>query len=238
MQFWAIKWMQKLTIYDVQFPQAMTDLIDINLNGTLYFTRIGLAYLNADAQGTVTSATNGSLTFSKSLTLVSSAAGFKESPGLCAYSASKHGIIGVVRALRGLTPQLYNVRVNAICPWATDTAMIAQVVDLWKRSGMPLNTADDIALFNIQCAADPRLNGRSVFVGGGKGFDIEEGIDRLEPEWLGKKQSDDFLRQAEVFGSVSDEARPIPALICLTCHREIGRNENPLVRNYTRGEQS
>lgn len=67
-----------------------------------------------------------------------------------------------------------------------------------------------IALFNIQCAADPRLNGRSVFAGGDKGFDIEESLDRLEPEWLGKKLSDDFLRQAEVFGYVSDEARLIP----------------------------
>ena len=55
----------------------------------------------------------------------------------------------------------------------TGTAMIAQAVDLWKRSGMPLDMADDIALFNIQCAADPRLNGRSVFAGGDKGFNIE-----------------------------------------------------------------
>jgi NAD(P)-dependent dehydrogenase (short-subunit alcohol dehydrogenase family) len=37
---------------------------------------------------------------SKSLTLVSSVAGFTEAPGLAVYSAGKHGVYGLMRALR------------------------------------------------------------------------------------------------------------------------------------------
>lgn len=36
----------------------------------------------------------------KSLTLVSSVAGFTEAPGLAVYSAGKHGVYGLMRALR------------------------------------------------------------------------------------------------------------------------------------------
>ena len=44
--------------------------------------------------------TDGPGDATKSLTLVSSVAGFTEAPGLAVYSAGKHGVYGLMRALR------------------------------------------------------------------------------------------------------------------------------------------
>jgi NAD(P)-dependent dehydrogenase (short-subunit alcohol dehydrogenase family) len=97
-------------------------VVDINLNGSIYFARLAVAYLKEgyDWDATVAAAaaakTNpGQITSSKSITLVSSVAGFKESPGLFAYSAAKHGVLGLMRALRPFVAPLYGLRVNVIC---------------------------------------------------------------------------------------------------------------------------
>ena len=90
-------------------------MIDINLNGTLYFARLAVAYLKEKHTFDEQSTTAENITSPKCITLVSSVAGFKESPGLFAYSAAKHGVMGLMRALRPFTSQLYGLRVNAIC---------------------------------------------------------------------------------------------------------------------------
>jgi hypothetical protein len=81
--------------------------------------------------------------------------------------------------------------------------MIAAYLHLFKKNGIPLNTPDDVALYTQQAACDPSLNGKNVYVGGGKGFDIEEGLDRTLPQWLGQENLDGWKLQADVFGKVS-----------------------------------
>lgn len=92
-------------------------MVDINLNGTLYFARLAVAYLKENHKFDSSSTTAESITSSKCITLVSSVAGFKESPGLFAYSAAKHGVMGLMRSLRGYVAPLYGLRVNAICTY-------------------------------------------------------------------------------------------------------------------------
>jgi NAD(P)-dependent dehydrogenase (short-subunit alcohol dehydrogenase family) len=90
-------------------------VVDINLNGSLYFARLAVAYLKEKHTFDRSATTATSITSSKCITLVASVAGFKESPGLFAYSAAKHGVMGLMRALRPFTAPVYGVRVNAIC---------------------------------------------------------------------------------------------------------------------------
>jgi NAD(P)-dependent dehydrogenase (short-subunit alcohol dehydrogenase family) len=99
----------------LQTPTGIADVIDINLNGTLYFARLAVAYLKENHTFDRASTTAESIHSSKCITLVSSVAGFKESPGLFAYSAAKHGVMGLMRALRPFAAPLYGLRVNAIC---------------------------------------------------------------------------------------------------------------------------
>jgi NAD(P)-dependent dehydrogenase (short-subunit alcohol dehydrogenase family) len=99
----------------IQTPTGIADVIDINLNGTMYFARLALAYLKENHTFDTSSTTAASISSSKCITLVASVAGFKESPGLFAYSAAKHGVVGLMRALRPFAAPLYGIRVNTIC---------------------------------------------------------------------------------------------------------------------------
>ncbi|KAK5455139.1 hypothetical protein LTS15_005859 [Exophiala xenobiotica] len=181
-------------------PTGITDVIDINLNGTLYFARLAVAYLKEKHSFDKQSSTAENITSPKCITLVSSVAGFKESPGLFAYSAAKHGVMGLMRALRPFTPQLYGLRVNAICPWATDTQLLSGVRAEWTKNNMPMNTPEDVAKYVIQVTADPKAHGKALFVTGGNAVDIEEGLNRTEPEWLGKKNSRELNEGQVILG--------------------------------------
>lgn len=140
--------------------------------------------------------------FSKSIVLVSSIAGITEAPGLFAYSTAKHGVIGLMRALRPWAPLRYGVRVNALCPWATDTQLLG-VKEKWVKEKMPLNTPTDVGKIILQCSADRGLNGKAVFITGGRFFDTEEGVDRTLPQWMGEQNAKDFLKGQELLGLVS-----------------------------------
>lgn len=88
--------------------EPSTKEIDVNLKGTLFTARIGQHYLRKTGGGDII--------------LVSSISGFKETPGLAIYLASKHGVIGVLRGLR-LTALPEGIRINAICPSVTSMLM-------------------------------------------------------------------------------------------------------------------
>lgn len=176
----------------------MKEHVDINLTSVISFTRIALAYMAASKTPP------GDGVFSKSLCLVSSIAGITEAPGLFAYSPSKHGVIGLMRALRPWAPVRYGVRANAICPWATDTQLFAPGLrDAWHKENLPMNQPHDVAKIIVQCTADQALNGAAVFVTGGKYFDTEEGIDRTLPQWMGEKNAKEWLKGQDLLGLVS-----------------------------------
>jgi NAD(P)-dependent dehydrogenase (short-subunit alcohol dehydrogenase family) len=178
-------------------PTELKSSIDINLTSVLYFSRIALAHMKASSN-TVDDGDK----FSKSIILVSSIAGITEAPGLFAYSSAKHGVIGLMRALRPWAPSKYDVRANAICPWATDTQLLKGVRDVWIKEKMPMNSPEDVARIIIQCAADSSLNGKAVFVTGGRAFDTEEGVERTLPQWMGEQNAIEFQRGQKILGLV------------------------------------
>ncbi|KAK7425137.1 hypothetical protein QQX98_000051 [Neonectria punicea] len=184
-----------ITMDTISTPPALK-VLDVNLRGTFYFTQVALAALGHGRQSDKGAG-------DKSITLISSIAGFKESPGLFVYSASKHGVMGLMRSLRGYLPSAFNVRLNVICPWATDTPMFSNLRDAWVQENLPLNTPDEVAGIVAQCAADESIHGKAVYVAGGKGFDIEEGIDRLEAQWMGEKQARDLANGQAFLGTGS-----------------------------------
>jgi len=180
----------------VQKPSTKT--LDVNLTGTLYFSRIAAVYLKQGAGPQD----------DKSLLLVSSTAGFKETPGLFVYTASKHGSMGLLRSLRPYLPKSHNIRVNAICPWMTDTIMVEGIREDWIREGLPVNTPAAVGRVIIEVVADGESNGKAVFVEGGRGWDIEEGINRTEEQWLGANVSRTLARGQELLGDGTDWTKP------------------------------
>lgn len=143
----------------------------------------------------------------KSLVLVSSIAGFTESPGLPLYGASKHGILGLMRSLRTSLYTTHGISVSAVCPWMVRTGMVTSIAARWQRAGLAMNSADDVAnvILGLAATAD-ESNGKAIYVEGGRGWDIEEGLDRTRVEWMGREQSLAWEKGQELLSSHSDSA--------------------------------
>ncbi|KAJ5231938.1 Short-chain dehydrogenase/reductase SDR [Penicillium citrinum] len=156
-------------------------VLDVNLLGSTYVARIASVYLRHNRGPSV----------DRSILLFSCASGFKESPSLFIYQASKHGVIGLMRSLRNYisSPYKHNLRINTICPWMTETDAIRKIEDQWKQANLPTNTPRDVSSVAAGILADQSLNGTSMFVESGRAWEIEENIDRLEAEWLGEQSS-------------------------------------------------
>lgn len=198
-------------------PRKSLSVLDVNLRGPIFFARIASVYLRqpglSDKSSTVAA--------DKSLTLVSSVAGFKESPGLFVYQSAKHGVLGLMRSLRkyallrpspipsltslscrvliNATPQ--PIRTNAICPWMTRTRLVSGIEKAWDEAGLPSNSPEDVARIIVGALADDELNGEALYIEGGRAWAIEKNISDLQHVWLGQKQHDDLMRGQEVLGS-------------------------------------
>ncbi|HJP66938.1 MAG TPA: 3-oxoacyl-ACP reductase FabG [Actinomycetota bacterium] len=105
---------------------------------------------------------------------VASAAGLRGNPGQAAYTAAKHGVVGLTKSLarevgsRGVT-------VNAVCPGFVETDMVAGVADVNRQMWMNLTpvgrfaTPEEVATV-IAFLAGPEasyVNGAAIPVDGG-----------------------------------------------------------------------
>jgi len=190
---------KELTLESVRKEPDIDDSLDVNLRAPILFSRIASVYLRQQPSNEL----KADPPASKSLTLVSSVAGFTEAPGLAVYSAGKHGVYGLMRALRKvlIKSSPYPIRTNAICPWMTETRMVTGIDADWKAAGLPRNKAEDVAKVIAGVMVAEGLNGEALYVEGGRAWGIEEGIDRTQPQWMGEKQSKDFLKGQEVLGT-------------------------------------
>ena len=93
-----------------------------------------------------------------------------------------------------------DIRVNAICPWMTDTALCSGIEKDWKRANLPVNTPLDVGRIMAGVVCQAGLNGKAMYVEGGRGWEIEDNIDRLEPQWLGVEQSETLKKGQQVLG--------------------------------------
>lgn len=67
-----------------------------------------------------------------------------------------------------------------------------------------MNTPEEVAKVIVQVAADGKAHGKAVYVAGGRAFNVEEGIERLDGEWLGGEEWVEDLRRTQVLiGAVS-----------------------------------
>ena len=106
-----------------------------------------------------------------------------------------------MRSLRLVLPS-QGIRVSSVLPWMTDTIMTSGFSGAWKAAGLPVNTATHVAEVALTVASDSSINGKSFYVEGGRAWEIEENIDRLEPLWLGEGPSRRLAQGQEFLGQV------------------------------------
>lgn len=116
-------------------PDLWARMIALNLTAPFTASRLAIPAMVADGWGRVVN--------------VASTAGLKGYPYVSAYTAAKHGLVGLTRSL-GVELARTGVTVNAVCPGYTDTPMLrdaAQSVALKTRSD-PASVASNFASAN------------------------------------------------------------------------------------------
>jgi NAD(P)-dependent dehydrogenase (short-subunit alcohol dehydrogenase family) len=143
----------------------------INLSGSFYCTRAAMPYMLERGWGRVIN--------------IASIAGKTGAPYIAAYSASKHGLLGLTRSV-ALEVAAKGVTVNAICPAYVDTEMTTrgienitsktgrsadEALDTLKRMNpqQRLVTAEEIAALALLLASEEGrgINGQAINVDGG-----------------------------------------------------------------------
>ena len=61
---------------------------------------------------------------------------------------------------------------------------------LFEAAGIEINSPRDIAEKISGLLCDSKMNGKVLYVQGGKAYDIEVGLQRTMPEWLGPEISE------------------------------------------------
>jgi NAD(P)-dependent dehydrogenase (short-subunit alcohol dehydrogenase family) len=143
----------------------------VNLTGTFHCTRIAVIGMLAQRWGRIIN--------------IASIAGKTGQPYIAAYTASKHGVLGLTRVL-ALEVAAMGITVNAICPGYVDTEMTARGVEnIVARTGIPaadalraletmspqnrMVTAEEVAAVALLLASEEGrgINGQAINVDGG-----------------------------------------------------------------------
>ncbi|RMJ26474.1 3-hydroxyacyl-CoA dehydrogenase [Aspergillus sp. HF37] len=140
-----------LTLRTVREP-PLCKVVDVNLVGSLFITRIASVYLRH----------NRGPDADRSILLFSPGSSNDATKGPTD-QATKHGVEGIMRSLRGefSSPYRHHLRINTISP-VTRT-----------------NTDHAVALVSAGVLTDPELHGKSMFVEDGRAGEIEAS---LQPE--------------------------------------------------------
>ncbi|KAJ9606379.1 hypothetical protein H2200_009340 [Cladophialophora chaetospira] len=183
-----------LTIDSVAKDSGNTRTLDVNFLATCTFARIALPFLRC--RGKTTTA-NERVRDDRSLTFISSVTGFRDAPGMFLYQTSKQAILGLMRAMRGIIFARDGIRVNAMCPGMTESPMTIAggLIELFKNR-TPEAQAEAPSHYQSSMAVAEHiaaimllegLNGKSIYVEEGKGWDFEDGLTREMPRWLGEE---------------------------------------------------
>jgi 3-hydroxybutyrate dehydrogenase len=151
---------------------AWERMLAVNLTGPFLCTRAFLRRVDKDAEGRIVA--------------IASTAALKGYAFTAAYTAAKHGVLGLVRAV-ALELAESRITANAVCPGFTNTPMLeASIINIIEKTGRSaVEAAAELSRFNPQgrliepaeaaaavlslCLPEARsINGQAIAVDGGE----------------------------------------------------------------------
>jgi 3-oxoacyl-[acyl-carrier protein] reductase len=157
----GISWPAPIDVPDEQYEASWDATLEVNLHAYARLVRACLPHLRRNGDGRIVN--------------VASTEGLGATAGISPYTASKHGVIGLTRALAvELGPQ--GVTVNCVCPGPIRTGMTALIPDEAKdkfaRRRVPLQRygePEEVAqvIVSLALPASSYVNGAVVPVDGG-----------------------------------------------------------------------
>jgi len=148
-----------------------------------------------------------------SIVMTASLAGYLASAGAPLYSAAKHGIVGLMRALKNDLATV-DIAISVVAPGITITPILSQErkglaqrnIEQWaagmEKVGVPINRAISVALTVAQLIQHGmKSNGKGILIQADRMADIESGIARSRSQWMGQEMLDLFRsgRNAPLF---------------------------------------
>ncbi|KAK1775338.1 hypothetical protein QBC45DRAFT_10250 [Copromyces sp. CBS 386.78] len=155
-------------------PPPPLNILNVNLTGVMYTTHLALFWLPRNGGVSrldlldsphPSDGNNQPIPIrDRHLLLVSSIAGLAPLPGQTEYTASKHGVLGLFRALRA-TSWTKGIRCNVLCPYFVDTPIVP-----WRGmallAGGPKAQIEDVVDAATRLMADEGVVGRGLVIGG------------------------------------------------------------------------
>ena len=106
-------------------------VIDVNMTGPFLLAKVVVAEMLKNPEG-------------RKIIFFASQAGVEGTPGMSAYGAAKHGLLGMMKSL-ALEVAPFGINVNAISPMAFDTNFRdAAVAEMAKKKGIPIDKAREM----------------------------------------------------------------------------------------------
>ncbi|KAG7291860.1 hypothetical protein NEMBOFW57_001882 [Staphylotrichum longicolle] len=170
-------------------PPPPLKVLAVNLTGVMYTTHLALYFLPLNSNSNSNSNNAPPRDRDRHLLLISSVAGLCPLPGQTEYTASKHAVMGLFRALRGTAWITKGVRVNVLNPYFVATPLMNKP-GLALLAGGAKAELEDVVDAGTRLMADEGVRGRALVVGpkmrvvdddedGGEGIEIVEGQGRV-----------------------------------------------------------
>lgn len=146
---------------DDEFAAAWDRTLAVNLSAYAHMIRLVVPHMRSRGAGRIVN--------------IASTEAIVATPGLAAYSAAKHGVVGLTKSCAAELGR-HGITVNAVCPGPIDTAMTASIPPeskaIYAKRKVPLRRYGDpeeVAqmTFSACLPAASFLNGASIVVDGG-----------------------------------------------------------------------
>ncbi|KAG9245367.1 hypothetical protein BJ878DRAFT_439532 [Calycina marina] len=165
-------------------------VINLNLNAANDTVKLAVFYMRMNGEK------------GGNIVMTASMAGYLASAGAPLYSASKHGIVGLMRAIKSDALRL-NIVVSVVAPGITVTPILGhtqesketpeELAKKYHDMGIPLNSADDVADAVVYLFAQGiKSSGKGLMIQAGKFADVEAGAAKGRKVWMGEEMLELF----------------------------------------------